>query len=115
MERMYINTLSSEDAYLFMLGYSDLTKAEQNIIIYLHEKQYKYDGTYSSLCKDMQYDDSYVSEISRACHRLSAKQIIEISEPKAWYYREIYLNNDWVEKVIAIGKEISKCTQKTSS
>ena len=112
---MYINNLSSEEAYLFMLGYSQLTKAEQKVIIFLHEQKYIYKGTYSSLCKDMGYEDSYTSEVNRACHRLESRNLLEIAEPKAWYFREIYLVDDWVSKMITIGKAKAKCTQNQSS
>lgn len=104
-ERRYVSKLSVDDAYYFMVGFETLTKAEKNIVIYFIEHDYEFKGTYTNLAKDMGKDETYIAEINKACRRLSDKNLLEISEPLAWYYRHINLNKNWIDKLIAIGKD----------
>ena len=104
-ERRYVSKLSVDDAYYFMVGFETLTKAEKNIVIYFIEHDYEFKGTYTNLAKDMGKDETYIAEINKACRRLSDKNLLEISEPLAWYYRHINLNKHWIDKLIAIGKD----------
>lgn len=105
MERLYVNTLSVDDAYEFMVGFTKLKSLDQKIIMFLHEKEFKYTGTYTQLCHDMGYQDSYTSEVNRSCKRLESYGILTIHNPKIWYIRDIFLVENWTAKVIALGKE----------
>lgn len=105
MERVYVNALDTETAYAFMVGYIKLKSIDQKIIMFLHEREYHYNGTYTQLCHDMGFQDSYSSEINRACKRLESYGILSIKAPTVWYFRDLYLVEDWTAKVIALGKE----------
>lgn len=112
MNERYMVELNTDDAYWFMCGFATVSIAEQQIIAFLYENGGTYRGTYSSLCLDMEYSDGYTSEVNRACHRLERDKIIETSEPINWYTRYFILNKDWVQKLIAKGKENSKYVRK---
>ena len=105
MERQYVNVLNADDTYKFMVGFAKLKTIDQKIIMFLHEKDYKYTGTYTQLCNDMGYQDSYTSEVNRSCKRLESYGIITIKNPKIWYIRDMFLVEDWIAKVTALGKE----------
>lgn len=105
MERIYINELDTDTAYAFMVGYTKLKGIDQKVIMFLHEREYHFSGTYTQMCNEMKFQDSYVSEIHRACKRLESYGILTIKEPKMWYFRDFYLVEDWTTKVIALGKE----------
>ena len=110
-----LQVLDNDEAYLFMVGFTQFTPAEKNIVIYFLAHDLVFKGTYRDLSKDMGYNESYYAEIHRACHSLENAKILEIYQPNKGYIRTIKMVKNWIEIIIQIGKGHDKCCQNQNS
>lgn len=110
-----LQVLSKDDAYHFMVAYTDLTPSEKNVVLYFLENDLYFKGNFSELSRDMGYRDTYYAEIHRACHRLQDAKILEICEPLTGYTRTITMSKEWIDILVKIGKEKTECTQDQCS
>lgn len=101
--------MNQDEAVWFMKGFQKLSTCEKNIVTFLlSQPDHSFYGTNVSLAEQLENPYSYNSEMSRALSRVSSKRIIKIHEPVKWYNRVIELSENWIEQMIAFGKEEEK-------
>ena len=101
--------MNQDEAVWFMKGFQKLSTCEKNIVTFLlSQPDQSFYGTNVSLAEQMENPYSYNSEMSRALTGVSSKGIVIIHEPVKWYNRVIELSENWIEEMIAFGKEEEK-------
>lgn len=105
--RRNIIELVEPDAIYFMKGFYSLTHCEQKIITFLLGQEDKtYFGTFASLGVDMGEKWSYNCVVSPAMNHLEKEGIVIQHAPSKWYHRRIELCEEWIERLVEIGKRV---------
>ena len=103
-----LNFLTPEQALQFMTGWMNLTKCEQNILLLLlAQPNREFTGTNTDMIDilgDKDYKKSYASAVSNSLANLDKLNLITL-QVEYWYVRTIKLDNDWINKLVNLGKE----------
>ncbi len=107
-QQMHLNLLTPLEAMQFMSGWMTLTKCEQNILLLLlASRDHEFTGTNTEMIQklgDKDYKKSYASAVSNSVINLDRLNLITI-QVEYWYVRTIKLDENWMKKIIKIGKD----------
>ena len=107
-QEMHLNFLTPSEAMQFMSGWMTLTKCEQNILLLLlASHDHEFTGTNTEMIQklgDKDYKKSYASAVSNSVINLDRLNLINI-QVEYWYVRTIKLDENWMKKIIKIGKD----------